>query len=331
MIMQSGIIALLVTSLGTAGLLLYAARIAIQTLRSWDLGSGSEQQLLLERKTALVSTIVALVLGFQVVTLALFIYTVDALHILFAGSMCAAGTLNVNPLGYPSLAIKLLCTILAGIWMIINRADYLAHDFPLIKVKFTLLLVLAPLSLLEAGSLTSYFLLLKPDVITSCCGSLFEGGRTTLAGLLAGLPPVPSAIGYYLVTAVTLLNGIITWRTGRGGLLLAVTSLAAFISGIAALVAFFCLYYYEIPTHHCPFCLLQPEYCRIGYLLYALLISGVVTGCGGGVIHLNRKRPSLSVIVPKLQKRLALWTVLSFSLYLLLVTIKLLTTSFRLD
>ena len=329
--MQPGVIALLVVSLGTAGLLLYAARIAIQTLIGWDLGSGSEQQLLLERKTALVSTIVAFVLGFQVVTLALFVYTVDALHPLFAGSMCAAGTLNVNSLGYPALMLKLLCTILAGVWMIVNRADYLANDFPLIKVKFALLLVIAPLAILEAGTLTAYFFLLTPDVITSCCGSLFEAGRATLGGLLAGLPPLPTAIVFYIISGTTVVSGVVTWRTGRGGLFLAVAGLAAFVSGIASLVAFFCLYYYEIPTHHCPFCLLQPEYSRIGYLLYGLLIGGVVAGCGGGVIHLNRKRPSLAVIAPALQRRLALWTAFSFTAYLLLVTIKLVTTSFRLD
>jgi hypothetical protein len=329
--MQPGVIALLVVSLGTAGLLLYAARIALQTLTRWDLGSGSKQQLLLERKTALVSTIVTFVLGFQVVTLALFVYTVDALHPLFAGSMCAAGTLNVNSLGYPALMLKLLCTLLAGVWMIINRADYLAHDFPLLKVKFALLLILAPLAILEAGTLTAYFFLLTPDVITSCCGSLFEAGRATLGGLLAGLTPLPTAVGFYLLAAVTILNGVITWRTGKGVLFLAGSSIATFISGISALIAFFCLYYYEIPTHHCPFCLLQMEYGRIGYLLYGLLISGVVAGCGAGVISLYQQRPSLKKVAPGMLRNLALGTAISFSTFTLLVTIRLLTTPFRLN
>jgi hypothetical protein len=142
---------------------------------------------------------------------------------------------------------------------------------------------------------------------------------------------VPTAIGFYVISGVTVISGVFTRRTTRGGLFLALASLAAFISGIAALVSFFCLYYYEIPTHHCPFCLLQPEYGRIGYLLYGLLISGVVAGCGGGVISLYRQRPSLKKVAPGMLRNLALGTVISFLAFTLLVTIRLLTTPFRLD
>jgi hypothetical protein len=329
MILQPGVIALLLGSLGTTGMLLYAAGIGIQILRGWDITSSSEQQLMLERKTTLASSIIALLLGFQVITLALFVYTVDVLHPLFTGSMCAVGTLNVNPFGYPVLLAKLVCTIISGIWLILNRADNRACNSPLTRTKFIWVLVLAPLAAIESALLTTYFMKLKPDVITSCCGSLFDGGKATLSSLLAGLTPAPTAFTFYGVALATLISSLYTWRTGRGSLVLAAGSLATFAAGVAALIAFFCLYYYEIPTHHCPFCLLQPEYGRIGFLLYGLLILGVVTGCGSGALERHKAKPGLGRVIPQLQRRLAVWTAFCFIIFLTLVTYRTIFSSFK--
>jgi hypothetical protein len=312
-------------------MLLYAAGIGVQILRGWDITSGSERQLMLERKTALVSSIIAVLLGFQIITLALFVYTVDALHPLFTGSMCAVGTLNVNPFGYPALLSKLTCTILSGIWLILNRADNSALNFPLTRTKFTFLLILAPLAAVESGILITFFLKLKPDVITSCCGSLFDSGRATLSSLLAGLAPMPTAALFYVISLLTVVIGLYTWRTGRGSLVLAAGCITTFVTGVAAMIAFFCLYYYEIPTHHCPFCLLQPEYGRIGFLLYGLLVMGVISGLGCGLLELHKNNPALAAIIPPLQRRLAIWTTFSFALYLFLITFRLLSSSFKLS
>jgi hypothetical protein len=172
---------------------------------------------------------------------------------------------------------------------------------------------------------------LKPDVITSCCGSLFDGGRATLSSMLAGLMPIPTAIAFYAISSITLGCGLYTWRTGRASLYLATGSIVAFVTGLAALIAFFCLYYYEMPTHHCPFCLLQPEYGRIGFLLYGLLIMGVIAGCGCGILELHKSKPTLAKIIPSQQRLLAFWATFSFALYLFLVTLRLLSSSFKLS
>ena len=55
--------------------------------------------------------------------------------------MCAAGTLNVNAYGYPTLVLKVLNCLLAGIWLILNHADNRADDYPLIRKKYALLLL----------------------------------------------------------------------------------------------------------------------------------------------------------------------------------------------
>jgi hypothetical protein len=69
------------------------------------------------------------------------------------------------------------------------------------------------------------------------------------------------------------------------------------------------LYIYELPTHHCPFCLLHREYGFVGYLLYAALLGGAVAGLGLGALALVQDRPSLASLLPKMQSRLT-WAVL---------------------
>jgi len=102
---------------------LYASSYGIQILKRWDLRSGSEGQLILERKTYLVSTLLSTLLGVHLLSLFLFIFTADELHSLFVGAMCAAGSLYVNGYGYPALVLKMVNVILAGLWLILNTVD----------------------------------------------------------------------------------------------------------------------------------------------------------------------------------------------------------------
>ena len=119
--------------------------------------SGSEPQLDLERRTYLISTLMAYALVFQLVSLFLFIYTADNLHTFFIGAMCAAGSLNVNRCGYPTFILKIINFLLAGLWLIVNYCDNRGYDYPLIREKYTLLLWITPLILAEAVMQGSYF------------------------------------------------------------------------------------------------------------------------------------------------------------------------------
>ena len=99
MFFKPAILALFTGSLLISGMLLFAAFYAVQILQKWDIRSGSETQLNLERRTYLVSSLMAYALAFQLVSFFLFIYTADNLHTFFTGAMCAAGSLNANQLG----------------------------------------------------------------------------------------------------------------------------------------------------------------------------------------------------------------------------------------
>jgi hypothetical protein len=315
MILHPAVIALILVSLLTAGMILYGSFFGYRIIRRWDIRSGSEEQLALERRTYLISTIVAYVLAFQIASLFLYIYTADSLHNLFVGAMCAAGTLNVNGYGYPTFLLKILNCILAGLWLILNHADNQAHDYPLIRKKYVLLLLLAPLIVVEAALESAFFLGLKGDVITSCCGSLFSSQGGGVSADIASLPPGAAMAVFFASLLLTFSTGLLYWLKGRMGLLFSLFSGLTFLVSCASLIAFISLYFYELPTHHCPFCVLQGEYHYVGYALYASLLAGVVSGLGVGLLMPFRGIPSLARSLPAIQKRLTLVCLASYLVY----------------
>jgi hypothetical protein len=330
MIQHPAILALTTASLLTAGMMIYAGWYGTRILDKWDLHSGSELQLDLERRTYLISVILSYILIFQIGSLFLYIFTADSLHSQFTGAMCAAGSLSVNSYGYPVLILKIVNCLLAGVWLIINHVDTRGYDYPLIRTKYGLLNILVPLVLLEVIFQFVYFFNMKADVITSCCGSLFSTDKHSIAGEIAGLPNRPMQLFFFGFMAATLASGIYFYLKGKGSYLFSIISSLTFFVAAASLVSFICLYFYELPSHHCPFCILQKEYGYIGYALYATLLGGAVSGLGVGCLTPFSSGSSLSRIIPAIQQKLAAMTLLLYLLFTLIVSWRMLSTSFRL-
>jgi hypothetical protein len=330
MIQHPAILALTVASLLTGLMLIYAGWYGTRILEKWDLQSGSELQLDLERRTYLISVILSYALLFQIGSLFLYIFTADNIHSQFTGAMCAAGSLGVNSYGYPVLILKIVNCLLAGLWLIVNHVDTRGYDYPLIKAKYGLLNILVPLVLLEALLQFIYFYNLKADVITSCCGSLFSTDKHSIAGEIAGLPNGPMQLAFFGIMAATAIAGIVFALRGKGGYLFSGLSGLTFLVSAAALVSFICLYFYELPSHHCPFCILQKEYHYIGYALYATLLGGAVSGLGVGVLMPFSTCGSLAGVIPAIQRRLTATTLVLYGLFTLIVIGRMLSTSFRL-
>ncbi len=328
MILHPAVIANVVASLIVTGALVYAGYYGMQILRKWDLQSGDEIQLILERRTYLISTILTFVCGLELISLFLYVFTANNLCPLFVGAMCAAGTLNVNPYGYPTLLLKIVSFLLAGLWLILNHADNQAYDYPLIKKKYLLLGFIVPLSILETALQGAFFLNLKANVITSCCGSLFSAEQVKGVGSeLAALPIIPMMWIFYLGMAVTLLSGVYFYVKGKGGYLYSAFTFAMFAVSLAAIISFISIYIYELPTHHCPFCIVMEEYGYIGYLLYLPLFGGAVTGTGIGVLLPFRGIESLQSIIPTLIKQLTLTSLALYIVFTAIVVYKIVTSN----
>lgn len=320
MIFQPAIIALLLASGIAVAMLAAAAPFALQVIRQWDIASGTERQLLLERRTYLFSTLAAFVMVVQLVALLLFVFNADRMAEMFVGAMCAVGTLNVNPFGFPALLAQMAVFFLAAAWLAVNHVDTRAPDYPLVRVKYALLLILLPALALAFVLQLKYFLGLRADVITSCCGSLFSGDAKGLAAEVAALKPLPAMTLFYVVLAVAAGLTFFHARTRRAGYAAAAASAAAFVATIVGVLSFVSLYLYEHPNHHCPFCILKPEYGHQGYWLYVPLFAATAAGLGTGALQPFRQVASLREIVPAMSARLADLAAFGYLLVALIAT-----------
>jgi hypothetical protein len=317
-----------VASLIISGALVYAGYYGIQILRKWDLRSGDEFQLILERRTYLISTILTFACGLELMSLFLYVFTANNLCPLFVGAMCAAGTLNVNSFGYPTLLLKIVSFLFAGLWLILNHTDNQAYDYPLIKKKYLLLTFIVPFSVLETILQSAFFLNLKANVITSCCGSLFSSEQVKGVGSeLAALPIVPMMWIFYLGMGCLLASGIYFYLKGRGGYLYSTITFVMFGVSVASIISFISIYIYELPTHHCPFCIVMEEYGYIGYALYLPLFGAVVTGMGIGVLMPFRGVESLRAVIPRLINTLTLTSLTLYTVFTSIVVYKVATSN----
>lgn len=296
MLISPPVLALNGISLTVTLLLALAAGFALQVVRHWDIESGSERQLELERRTYLISTLVTWCFGAAVVSLLLFVYNAEQMTTQFVGAMCATGVLNAHPLGWPTLFLKILVFFAGAAWLMLNRLDNQAPDYPLVRIKYWILLGLLPLVALETGVQLRYFLGLDPDVITSCCGALFSAQGAGVAATVSALDPAWSLVALYgsglLVLAVGLVHG---WRSrsGASGTGFALAGTLAFAAALAAIVSCVALYIYAHPHHHCPFCILKGGHGLIGYWLYVPLFTATALSIGVGLCSPWGRVPSL--------------------------------------
>jgi hypothetical protein len=309
MLFQPAIIALLLASALCVLALAASAPFALDVIRRWDIRSGSERQLQLERRTYLFSTLLTFVLALQLAAVLLFVFNAEKMSGMFVGAMCAVGTLNVNAFGFPALNAKIAVFFLAAMWLAINHVDSRARDYPLVRIKYALLLLLAPLLVASGWTELQYFLGLKADVITSCCGSLFSEGSPTLAAEASALPPRPAMWLFYGslggAIAVAAWHGYGGGRSCVAAYALAAASALAFAATIAGILSFVSLYIYEHPNHHCPFCILKPEYGYQGYWLYVPLFAATAAGLATGAVQPFARIESLREIVPGFSRTLA--------------------------
>ena len=318
MILHPGILALLAGSVIVFALTAYGGWLGIRIMSRWDRSSSSEAQLSLERKTYLVSTLLGYSFGFETLSVFLYVFTVDDIHPLFVGAMCATGSLNANPIGWSALGLKIVLFFGCGVWLAVNRLDQRTEDYPLVRLKYSSLLAVVPLAGLDLYLQLAYFMGLRPEIITSCCGSLFSDGESGVAAELAGLPARPMMWLFYLsagLLAATTVSCLVR-RDGWARYLHAAASAAFFGVAIAAVVSFISLYIYETPTHHCPFDILQAQFHYIGYPLFACLFGGTLFGLLPGVFQPLKRAAGLAEEIGRAERA---WLLAGAALHLAFV------------
>lgn len=309
MLFQPAILALLLGATLPLLALLLSAPFAFDIVRHWSLADSSPRQLQRERRTYLFSTLIGLVFWLLIAALLLFVFNADRMAEQFVGAMCAVGALQVNRWGFPALLLQLLLFFLAAQWLLLNRLDQQARDYPLTRTKYALLLLLLPLLALNLYWQVLYFGQLRADVITSCCGSLFSADvpeRSLDLGEWSLMPAPGLALWLFFCTlTLALLANLHYIMRQKHAWLAGLFSLAGLFAALTGIVAFLSLYIYEHPHHHCPFCLLKPEYHYQGYALYLPLFVAVASGTGVALTDACRRWPSLRGLAPAFATRLA--------------------------
>ncbi len=298
MIFDPPIMALLLAAVVSMTVVTLGALFGLRVLRHWDINSGGARQIAMEKQTYLVSTAVQLVMLMQLASLALFVRNADRMAVLFTGAMCAVGTINVNGYGMPSFIMQVIVFFAAALWLVINAADNMGRDYPYTRLKYALLALMAPLVLAAGITEWLYFLNLDPNVITSCCSKLFTPESAGLQADLAGADPKLAL--YALFGGLGLLAALspLAMRNRAAAGLYGVLGSAFFAVAIVAIISAVSSYIYETPTHHCPFCILKPQYGFIGYALYLPLFFASALSLGIAALAIWPRPESLKARLP---------------------------------
>lgn len=315
MILNPWVIAMYVSLLGMTALYLYAWIISLQIVKRWDAASMEQGQLMLERRSHLAAIIIQYGFWIQVMSLVLFYVTLESVSEVIPGAMCATGSLQANSFGFPSLFVKIAATILCVLWLSLHHVDSRLEDYRLTPLKFRVLLFLAPLVVVDLAFQFFYFMELDPEIISSCCGVVFEIEGKGLGASVASLPPYPMMIAFYGAIPFLLLVGLVFAReaTPWGYYTYSGLGVLFFLLSILAIISFISPYVYEAPTLHCPFCLMRQDYGYIGYLLYLLLFGAFLLSLLPGLLELLKgKGLTVHQVVRGLQRKalnisLVLW------------------------
>ena len=249
--------------------------------RHWNIALSSEYQYALEKKAVLVATIIQYIFYLKLPLFLFFIFTADTISTLITGAMCATGVVNSVDIGFQLFGFKIINLYLFAFWLLLHSLDMKDENLRYTRAKFIFFMVVFISLACEVFYDFYFFNALNIDKIVSCCGTLFSVASTASFAVIFTLEPRFVLIAFY---GLAFLQVIFFYRKAPRGFL--ITHLLFIPVAIVALILYFETYVYELPTHHCPFCLLQKEYYYVGYFLYTTLFLGTFFGIGAGIMSL---------------------------------------------
>ncbi len=252
---------------------------SISILKSWDFNDTSTKQYSLEKRAYLIILIILFSLIFKILLMPYFAYTIDKLSDIVPGAMCAAGVIGANEFGNPLLLVKIFILFLIGIWMIVNHEDLKAENYPFFREKFWFFVVIFSLLSVEYYLDIAYFLNISLEQPVSCCSVIF--GLSGNNELPFGLSLSMLIVLFYLLY---VLNMVLSFQ--KNSPLLFISSLLFLYIAYSSINHFFGTYIYQLPTHKCPFCMLQSDYYFVGYILWTLLFLGVFFGISNFILKI---------------------------------------------
>ncbi len=128
------------------------------------------------------------------------------------------------------------------------------------------------------------------DKLVSCCGTLYSNSETSYLSSIFALNSSYLLMAFYGTFILLVISYFI-----KNDYIYIIFNLIFLILAIITLIIFFGTYIYELPTHHCPFCMLQKEYYYIGYILYFTLFVGTFYGFNIGITNILTQKIDKSI------------------------------------
>lgn len=244
---------------------------AIKIVKNYNSDILSDSQYSLAKNGYLVSTIIFFILAVKIPLFLFFVWTMDDISFLVPGAMCAAGIVDATNYGVFMLGVKISNLFLLSGWILINKEDSKTKNSIFLKLKFKFFIPLFLLLVLEFILEILHFSGINLSEPVVCCSDIFRQ---------IGLHDMKFwhkdsfILGIFYI--LFFLNFISAYY--KADLLISIFSFLFIPSTIYAIIRFFSPYIYELPTHKCPFCMLQADYYYIGYFIYALIFIGGIPG-----------------------------------------------------
>ena len=234
-------------------------------LKNYQKGLTTEYQYKLEKYSYLVITIISFTLIVKVLLLVFFTYTLNELSNIIPGAMCAAGVIKANGYGESTLVLKIIIIMLILLWLTLNHQDQLAKNYPFFRQKMYFFIVIFILVFCELVLEVLFLTNISTQTPVLCCSTIYKTTDSVIS-LPFDLSILQLVWLFYILYIFTVLVAYLQKR-----IILFIFSLVYVYIAYYAIVYFFSTYIYELPTHKCPFCLLQSDYYYIGYFIFGSL------------------------------------------------------------
>ncbi len=240
-----------------------------------------KKQYTLEKQSFLSATIIKYILSIKILLFIFFIFTLDKISNVLTGAMCAAGVVDATSYGIYLLLFKLINIYLFGFWLVVHKFDMETETLEYTKLKFGLFIFIFFLFISEIILEITMFSSIDVDKLVSCCGTLYSNSETSYLSSIFALNSSYLLMAFYGTFLLLVISYFI-----KNDYIYIIFNLIFLILAIITLIIFFGTYIYELPTHHCPFCMLQKEYYYIGYILYFTLFVGTFYGFNIGITNI---------------------------------------------
>lgn len=253
---------------------------SILIIKNWDYEKTTNTQYKLEKTSYLVILIISFTLIIKIFLFPYFSYSLDKLSNIIPGAMCAAGLVGSNEFGQINLALKIFLLFFIGIWLIINSLDLRAKNYPYTKKKYFLYIFIFILSVTELFLDFNFLNNIPTKEPVMCCSVIF--GVNNLNTKI----PFNLSISLLLILFYLLYLLIVFINIQKIALLNLITNFMFLYIAYYSVTYFFSTYIYQLPTHQCPFCMLQKEYTFIGYFIWGSLFLGTFFGISSYILKL---------------------------------------------